>query len=123
MEPNKKVLVLFDGECKFCNFWVQFIKKRKSKSEFVFHPLQSDIGKDSIDSYQIHADIDSIVVIKNDKAFIKSSAALQVLKSIGGIWNLLLIFWVIPRAIRDWGYDIIAKNRHRFFKSTSCKLH
>jgi len=122
MKTNTTAL-LFDGECEFCNFWIQFVKKRNSKATFEFYPLQSETGKKLRTEYRINDEIDSVVVIKKNKAFVKSNAALQIVESIGGVWSLLLILWIIPKPIRDWGYDIIAKNRHRLFKSKNCEIH
>ena len=123
MELNKvrEITLLFDGDCEFCNFWIQFIKKRKSNFQFKFFPLSSKEGKSLIQLYKINTD--SVVVIKNNKAFIKSNAGFQIIKSLGKGWNLLLIFWIIPRPIRDLGYDYIAKNRYRLIKKNNCKIH
>ena len=96
MKANTTIL-LFDGECEFCNFWIQFVKKRNSKATFEFYPLQSEKGQKLITEYRISDEIDSVVVIKKNKAFVKSNAALQIVKSLGGVWRLLLIFWMIPK--------------------------
>lgn len=121
---DKLDIILFDGECEFCNFWIQFIRKRKkSKNHFKFYAIQSESGKDLLNKHKVDLAIDSIVVIKNNKSFVKSSAAIQIIKSIGGIWNLFLVLWIIPKPIRNWCYDKIAENRHRFFKTNSCEIH
>ena len=98
---TKNPILLFDGECEFCNFWIQFVKKRNSQAEFLFHPLQSEKGEQLIEEYKIGREIDSVVVIKNKRAFIKSNAALQIVKSLEGLWKLLFVFWIIPKPIRD----------------------
>lgn len=117
-------ILLFDGDCKICNFWVQFIQKRKTKNKFEFVPLQSQKGNLLLADYKINSSIDSIVFILKNKAYIKSNAAFQIIKQFGFLWKVLLIFWLVPRPIRDWGYDKIAKNRHRFFATKNeCDLH
>ncbi len=116
-------ILLFDGECKFCSFWVQFIKKRKPKNQFQFLPLQSETGKELLHEYKVNPSIDSVVFIWKEKAHIKSNAAFQILIQLGGFWNLLLVFWLIPRPIRDWMYDLVARNRHRFVKNNNCEIH
>lgn len=30
-------------------------------------------------------------------------------------WPLLKTFWIVPRPLRDWLYDRIARNRYRLF--------
>ena len=120
----KNPILLFDGECEFCNFWVQFIQKRKPKNKFEFLPLQSDKGKVLLVDNKIDSSVDSIVFIWNSKAYIKSNAALQIIKQLGFWWKILLIFWFVPKPIRDWGYDFIARNRHRFFAGKKeCDIH
>lgn len=117
-------LLLFDGECTMCNFWVQFIKKRNPKKSIDFLPLQSEKGNLILFKYKIDSSVDSIVFVWNNKAYIKSSAALQIINQLGLWWKILLIFWLIPKPIRDWGYDVIARNRHRFFATKGeCDLH
>ena len=121
---SESPILLFDGECKVCNFWVQFIQKRQPENKFEYLPLQSDKGKLLLEEFKIDSSIDSIVFIWKEKAFIKSNAALQIIKQFGFWWRLLLVFWLVPRPIRDFGYDIIAKNRHRFFVTKKeCDLH
>ena len=117
-------ILLFDGDCKICNFWVQFIQKRKPKNKFEFLPLQSDKGKALLIELKIDSTIDSIVFMWNSKAYIKSNAAFQIIKQFGFWWKVLLVFWFVPKSIRDWGYDVIAKNRHRFFVTKKeCEIH
>jgi predicted DCC family thiol-disulfide oxidoreductase YuxK len=74
--------------------------------------------------YEIDANkCDSVIYIYKDKAFIKSTAALQIAKKLGGGWPLLYGLIIIPRFIRDWVYGFIAKNRYRWFgKKDSCMI-
>jgi predicted DCC family thiol-disulfide oxidoreductase YuxK len=65
--------------------------------------------------------IDSVVYIKGGKYFLKSSAVLHLLKDIGKVWLLLYVFILIPKFIRDFFYDFIARTRYRIFgKSDAC---
>jgi predicted DCC family thiol-disulfide oxidoreductase YuxK len=65
--------------------------------------------------------IDSIIFISDEKIFFKSNAAIEVAKMLDGFPNYLKYFQFIPRAIRDIVYDLIAKNRYRFF-GKSCAI-
>ena len=117
-------ILLFDGDCKICNFWVQFIQKRKPKNRFEFIPLQSEKGKSLLAEFNINPSIDSIVFIWKNKGHIKSDAAFQIIKQFQFLWKVLLIFWIVPKKLRDWCYDFIAKNRHRFFTTKNdCEIH
>lgn len=121
---NEKTILLFDGECEFCNFWVQFIQKRKPKVKMLYLPLQSSEGEQYLKSHQVHSSVDSIVFIWKNKAYTKSNAAFQIVRQLGGVWKLLFVFWLVPRPLRDWVYDLIAKNRKRFFiTKKDCEIH
>ncbi|MCC6452581.1 MAG: thiol-disulfide oxidoreductase DCC family protein [Acidobacteria bacterium] len=116
-------IVLFDGVCNFCDASVNFIISRDRAGVFRFAPLQSVAGRELIEKYSIPADVDSVILIDNDRAFIHSDAALRIAQRLGGVWKLLSLFRIVPRSIRDWGYKLFAKNRYRLFgKKDSCMM-
>jgi len=123
MKTDKPIL-LFDGDCKFCNFWVGLIQRQKAQNKFNYYPLKSSNGQELISTYNVPNSIDSVVVIANNTVYYKTGAALKIAKTLGGFWNLALILWLIPKPVRDWLYDIVAKNRHKFFKNReNCEIH
>lgn len=116
-------IILFDGECSFCDQSVQFIIKRDPKGLFKFASLQSDIGRDLLNKYNAPIDIDSFVLIEEDNCYFKSSAALRVCKNLKGAWKLPYLLLVVPKQLRDYFYGIIAKNGYKWFgKKESCML-
>lgn len=116
-------IILFDGICNFCNSNVQFIIKRDPHGYFKFASLQSNIGQKLLKKYGIQNDMDSFVLIENNHYYLKSSAAIRVFKHLNGLWSFLYIFHFIPTPIRNFFYDIIAKNRYKWFgKRESCML-
>ena len=119
-----KRIVLFDGDCNFCDSSVQFIIKRDPAAHFLFTSLQSDKGMELTKQYAIPEDVDSLVLIENGKAFTRSSAALRIAKKLDGLWHLLFLFILVPRKIRDGVYDYVAKNRYKWFgkKEDACML-
>lgn len=119
-----KRLVLFDGDCNFCDSSVQFIIKRDPVAHFQFTSLQSEVGMKTVKDYNIPSDVDSLLLIENGKAFTKSSAALRIAKKLDGLWHLLFLLILIPRPIRDFFYDYFASNRYKWFgkKEESCAL-
>ncbi len=121
---NNNQIILFDGVCNLCNGFVKFIIKRDPKAKFKFASLQSEIGQSLLYKFGLPTDdFHSFVYIKGDKYFIKSSAALNVLKDMGGIWNLFFAFIIIPKFIRNFFYDIISKTRYQLFgKRNSCMV-
>jgi predicted DCC family thiol-disulfide oxidoreductase YuxK len=122
MEQSNHPVILFDGVCNLCNSSVQFIIKHDKKSVFRFASLQSNFGKSIIQKFNLTTkDIDSVILLENDVAKIKSDAALEIVKKLGGIYSLLYIFKIVPNFIRDKVYDFVAQNRYRWFgKQESC---
>lgn len=118
-----KKLILFDGECNFCDRSVQFIIKRDPKAYFKFSSIQSEIGQSLRKRNNIPQQIDSLVLIDDNKWYCKSSAVLRVCRNLSGLWKICVFFLIVPRPIRDFFYEIIAKNRYKWFgKKDSCML-
>lgn len=117
------MIILFDGVCNFCDKSVQFIIKRDPMARFKFASLQSDAGKDLLKLFNVPKDINSIVLIKNNKAYFKSSAVLNVCKNLKRGWKFLYLLMIVPRPFRDFLYEIMAKNRYKWFgKTESCMI-
>jgi predicted DCC family thiol-disulfide oxidoreductase YuxK len=125
MDLGNNYLILFDGVCNFCNSSVNFIIDRDSKSKFKFASLQSEIGQQYLVKFKLNAiNFDSIILIHESRFFQKSSAALLIAKELDGSWALFyyLFIW-IPAFVRDFFYDLIAKNRYKIFgKLDACRL-
>lgn len=116
-------IVLFDGECNFCDASVQFIIKRDPKGYFQFAAQQSDIGATFKREYAVPDTLDSILVIDQHKVYNSSDAALQISKHLNGLWSYLYVLKVIPKPIRNVVYKFIAKNRYAWFgKKDSCMI-
>lgn len=116
-------IILFDGECNFCDKSVQFIIKRDRSGYFKFASLQSKSGQKRAKQYQIPDRIDSFILIDNKKWHSKSSAALRVCKDLNGLWKVFYPMLLIPRPIRDFFYGIIASNRFKWFGTKkSCAI-
>lgn len=117
-------VVLFDGVCRLCNGSVNFILRRDSKGRLKLAPLQSDYGRQVLGSHGKHPDVlDSMMLLEGERLTVKSTAVIRISKYLGGAWPLCMIFLIIPRFIRDFIYDIVAKNRYRWFgKYDTCRL-
>lgn len=116
-------IILFDGDCNFCDRSVQFIIKRDPEGHFRFASLQSKAGQNLLLKHNIPQTIDSFLLIENDQWYIKSSAALRVCKKLKGFWTFFQILLIVPRPVRDFFYEIFAKNRYKWFgKRDHCML-
>jgi len=109
-------VIVFDGICNLCSWSVRFIIKRDPGGVFHFAPLQSDTGARLLDEYGLDAnDVKTFLLVHGGKAYIKSDAALEIIKEFRGCWRVLTILHIIPRSVRDWCYDILASSRYRWF--------
>lgn len=124
LPPNKKI-ILFDGVCNLCDSAVQFVIKHDKKDVFRFVALQSELGQEILQQIGIaHKNIDSIILYEPGIAYYyKSSAALEIAKSLGGFFHFGTIFRIIPTGISNQLYDYIAKNRYKWYgKKESCMI-
>lgn len=115
-------VVLFDGVCNFCDSSVNFIIEHDKKGVFKFAPLQTEIGKNYIDKFGLN-EIDSVILVEDEKVYTHSTAALRIAKRLDGIWSWAYAFIIVPRPIRDFFYKLFAANRYRLFgKKDACML-
>ena len=117
-------ILLFDGVCNLCNSSVNFIIDRDPKEQFKFAALQSDFGQKKLAELGFNqSEFDSLVLLSEDKVHKKSTAALRIARRLNGLYPLLYVFMIIPPFIRHGIYDIIAKNRYKWFgKQDSCRI-
>ncbi|TCD04374.1 DUF393 domain-containing protein [Pedobacter frigidisoli] len=118
----QKSVIFFDGVCNLCNASVQFAIEHDVKNIFMFTALQGEYAKTILPYFDVDLNkINSIILVQDDKLYTKSSAALRIAKRLNGILPLLYGFIIVPKFIRDWVYDIIAKNRYKWWgKQESC---
>ncbi len=120
----QKPVVLFDGVCNLCNGAVQFIINRDKKERFMFASLQSDFGQQLLEKHQLNkTDFDSFILLEDEKIYLKSTAALRIYGNLGGLWKASYGLFIFPAFIRNLVYDLVARNRYRFFgKKDACMI-
>ena len=112
-------VVVFDGVCALCNKALSVLMKIDKNQTLRYSALQGEYVK----TLDINKDIDSIVFYEEGKLYYKSTAILRILRSLGGVWILINIFYIIPAFMRDTIYDTIAKHRYKIFgKMDSCRM-
>ena len=97
--------IFVDEDCSVCSAYGNFLNKRNTN---VSVSSQHDLNKEDIEK-------DQIVYIKNEKKFYASNAIIESIADLGGIYNIIKISYFFPKIIRDVVYNIISKNRKRFF--------
>ncbi|MFA0962879.1 thiol-disulfide oxidoreductase DCC family protein [Roseivirga sp. BDSF3-8] len=119
-----KDIVLFDGVCNLCHGAVNFIIDRDPAGRYHFASLQSEPGRELLQKYDVDPDkIDSVVLVRADMVFTKSRAALEISRYLRGPWPLLYVFKIVPSFIADAIYDLVARNRYKWFgKQDQCRM-
>lgn len=117
-------VILFDGVCNFCNATVNLIIRKDKKKIFRFAALQSPAGENILSQYGINwRDDDSFVLVTNNKIYQRSTAALKLFNKLPWYWKWTQLFWIFPRFLRDGIYNIIARNRYKWFgKKDECMI-
>lgn len=115
---DARPLFIFDHVCVLCSVGVSFIMKHDPTAAIAFTPAQGPLGS----ALARHFGIDwngSYIFIQGGRAFTKSDGYFEVARALGGWWRLGLVFQIIPRGLRDRAYDLIARNRYRWFGKTA----
>ena len=119
-----KHIIVFDGFCNLCDYSIQFIIPRDKEAKFLFISGQSEKGKALQSEYGVQTIADgTVILIKDQKVYIKSDAAIEIARELDAPWNILALLRFIPNRIRDYLYSLIAHNRYRWFgKKTKCLI-
>jgi len=117
-------IMIFDGVCVLCARSVKFILAHESAPRLRFVPLQSPAGARLMREYGFSAeDAKTFVLVIDDQSYVRSEAAIRVARYLRNPWRQLGAIRVLPRALRDWGYDVVARNRYRWFgRADSCMV-
>lgn len=122
--PIPDYLILFDGECNFCDKTVQFVLRHDKQNKFYFASLNTALGKHLVQSSPFPAGkTDSIIYVRKGIFYAYSDAVLKILADLGGMFTWLSIFIVIPAFIRNAIYRWFASIRYKIFGTkTVCHI-
>jgi predicted DCC family thiol-disulfide oxidoreductase YuxK len=117
-------IILFDGVCNFCNRTVNIILKYDQDAHFQFAPSQSIAGINLLQEYKLDQKASaSVILIDNQKVYTKTDAVIQIATHLKGWPRLFMGLKFIPKSLRDFGYDLVAKNRYTLFgKRETCRI-
>jgi predicted DCC family thiol-disulfide oxidoreductase YuxK len=127
LPPNVSMndkIILFDGVCKLCNAWSNFIIKHDHQHVFKLCSVQSEEGQKVLKHFGLSSDVfETMLYVEGDTFYKQSDAFFGVVSKLGFPWKSVRIFRVIPNPLRNWLYDRIALNRYRLFgKYDACLL-
>lgn len=116
------MIVFFDGVCNLCQGSVRYLIKHDKKGVLKFASLQGNYAKDFVNETETQS-MQSILFFDGKMLYKKSTAVLKLSRLLGGWHQLLLLGYILPRFVRDWLYNTVAKNRYRWFgQKDQCML-
>lgn len=120
MITHEKKYILFDDECYLCNGFVKRLYKLDTDKLYYFVPLHSKFGIQLIHTNNIPLNLDSVILVEESSSVVKSEAVLSILKTLGFPFRILgIVGGLLPLSMRDYIYDVIAKNRKKWFGTTA----
>ena len=114
---DDRPVIVFDGQCVLCSAFAQFILRKDHRARFRLLAAQSELG----DALYRHFGLDPVhyetyVLLQDGKAYFRSEASLRILDGLGLPWSLLAASArLVPLGLRDAVYNVIARNRLRWF--------
>ncbi len=109
-------LVFHDGHCGLCDRCVRWLMRRDRGGKLHFAPLQGTTAAALLE-HDVRSDASSMVLQDADGVHVRSEAVIRAVMHLGGSWRLARVLRLVPRALRDAVYDMVAKRRHRWFGS------
>ena len=115
--------ILFDGVCVLCSRWARFVIDRDPAASFHFVAVQEPFGRVLATQLEIDTEApETNAVILKGRAYFKSDAVVEILSRLPG-WRWIRLGRIVPRPLRDLAYDIVARNRYRWFgRAQECLL-
>ena len=115
MIDSSKYYAFYDGDCGFCNHWVQWILENDARDQFLFSSLQSDFGQNFLKERGLETqDLNTIYLWKPQSFYLtKSQAIFKIGDVLGGKYRLLALMKYFPKFLTDFVYNQVAANRHR----------
>jgi predicted DCC family thiol-disulfide oxidoreductase YuxK len=123
-DMDNQPIILFDGLCNLCNASVQYVIRHDPAAIFKFATLEGETGQRLLKEYGLsRPGLDSFILVQDRKAYTRSTAALRVARRLKGAVKLLYGFIIVPAFIRNGIYDLIARNRYKWFgKKDRCMI-
>jgi predicted DCC family thiol-disulfide oxidoreductase YuxK len=121
-DDSSNPILLYDGVCGLCDRVVQFVLKRDTRGKFRFAALQSEFAARVLRRHDVkQEELDTVYMVLDfglpgERLTARSDAAICILRELGGFWGVMAgLMRMVPRALRDWGYNRVARNRYRVF--------
>ncbi len=109
-------VLLYDGLCNLCSGFVRFVMARDRNGRISYAPLQAPAIRQFLLEHGLDATrLDTMACVEGDRVYTKSTAVIKSLQALPGGWRMVGLLLAIPAFIRDWVYDVVGRNRYRWF--------
>lgn len=126
LQPSEppELVVFYDGSCGLCHGFVRFLLDVDEREVTKFAPLQEDFAKEKLEDHpELLNDLETVVVLNNGVLSVKSQAAFEIFRYLGGPWAMLSFLRVLPASLTNIFYNFIAKRRYQIFgRDETCPL-
>ena len=113
---DDKPIIIFDGLCVLCSTAATFVLRHDRSGVFRLLAAQSPIGAALYSHYGLdRQDYETMILIADGVAFLKSEAAIRIAEGLGFPWSLAMVFRIVPLGWRDRFYAWVARNRLKWF--------
>ena len=114
--PDDKPIIVFDGKCVLCSRWARFVMRHDGDKRFRLLAAQTPLGAALYEHYGLDpVDYETNVLLEDGRAWLKSEGTIRMFERLGFPWSLMAVFRVVPRALRDRLYNVVARNRLNWF--------
>lgn len=116
-DTRRHGIIIFDDACVLCNRFAQWVIKADSRGYFKFISLKAASGNGWLpEKYDGN---NTVILLEDDEIYTESDAALRIVKQLAGWKKWLYIFIIFPKPLRDALYRFTARNRYRWFGTTT----
>jgi predicted DCC family thiol-disulfide oxidoreductase YuxK len=116
--PDDKPIIVFDGKCVLCSRWVRFVMRHDGEKRFRLLPAQTPLGIALYEHYGLDPVVyETNVLLEDGRAWLKSEGTIRMFERLGLPWSSMAVFRAMPRALRDKLYNVVARNRLKWFGS------
>jgi predicted DCC family thiol-disulfide oxidoreductase YuxK len=114
--PDDRPLIIFDGYCVLCSRWAQFVLRHDRKARYRLLAAQSTLGQALYTHYGLNPiQYETNILIEDGRAWLKSEGTLRMVQGLGAPWSFIVVLRILPRAVLDRLYELMARNRLKWF--------
>ena len=126
-------VLLFDGVCALCNWTVRVVLRLDRRDRVRFAPLGGEYATQVLERHPEARGVDSLILVEpeqttalaagsrshpdpaGERVHVKSDGVLRLAHALGWPWRAAAALRLVPRPVRDWAYDVIARHRYALF--------